>query len=514
MKNLTPTVLLILDGWGLAPAGPSNVISLAKTPTVDSILNHPSCTALEASGHAVGLPTNYMGNSEVGHMNLGAGRIVNQDITLIEMAMEKGEFFTNSVIVETLQKTKASGGAVHFIGLLSDGGVHSHIDHVKGLLDVAKSFGVPAFVHAFMDGRDTSPTSGAKYLAELLGYMKKIGHGALASMIGRYYAMDRDKHWERNILAWNLMVHGEGLPIADPLTKLQEAYAHGETDEFLKPRVLVAEDGQPHKIADGDGLFFFNFRADRARQMATAFYKKDFAGFDRRTVPELAAFATFTPYDSSLPIPAAFIKPKVTQSIGEVISDLGMSQLRIAETEKYAHVTYFFSCGREENFPGEVRCLIPSPREVTTYDLKPEMSAYQVTDRLIQEWKSGKYGFAVCNLANTDMVGHTGIIPAGIKACEAVDACVEKIVKTVLETNGRLLLTADHGNIEELLTTDGKPMTAHTTNLVPFAILDNGPTKKLRSGGKLGDIAPTILHLWGIVQPEEMTGLSLWGDNE
>jgi len=510
MKDTTPTLLLILDGWGLAPAGPGNAASVAKTPTIDTILSHPSCTALHASGRAVGLPAGYMGNSEVGHMNLGAGRIVYQDMTLIDIALEKGEFVTNPVISDMLQKTKTAGGAVHFIGLLSDGGVHSHIEHVKGLLNAAKNADVPAIVHAFMDGRDTSPISGVEYIADLLAHMQKINHGVLTSMIGRYYAMDRDKHWERNILAWNAMVHGEGERVADPLRALQEAYAHNETDEFLKPRVVVAEGGNTHVIADRDGLFFFNFRADRARQLTRIFYEKDFIGFDRGSVPKLSAFATLTPYESSLPVPAAFIKPEVSKSLGEIVSGLGLQQLRIAETEKYAHVTYFFSCGREKAFPGEDRCLIPSPREIATYDLKPEMSAVPVTDTFVQEWKTGKYGFAVCNLANPDMVGHTGIIEAGVKACEVVDGCVKKIVKAVLESNGRVLLTADHGNIEELLTKDGMPMTAHSTNMVPLAVLDNGPVKKLRSGGKLGDIAPTILRLWGVPQPKEMTGESLW----
>ncbi|MCC8194994.1 MAG: 2,3-bisphosphoglycerate-independent phosphoglycerate mutase [Deltaproteobacteria bacterium] len=510
MNELTPTALLILDGWGLAPAGPGNAASLANTPTVDKILSHPSFTAIEASGRAVGLPAGYMGNSEVGHMNLGAGRIVYQDMTLIEIAMERGEFPTNPVIADVLGKTKASGGSVHFIGLLSNGGVHSHIDHLKGLLDAAKSAGVPAFVHAFMDGRDTSPTSGAGFVAEILDHMRAIGHGTLATMTGRYYAMDRDKHWERNILAWNAMVHGEGERVTDPVDALKKAYAHDETDEFLKPRIVVAEGGEPHVIVDNDGLFFFNFRADRARQLTRAFYEKDFDGFDRGKMPKLAAFATFTPYESSIPVPAAFTKPEVTESMGEIVSQMGLQQLRIAETEKYAHVTYFFSCGREDKFPGEERRLIPSPRDVATYDLKPEMSAYQVAETFVEEWKTGKYGFAVCNLANPDMVGHTGVIPAGIKACEAVDACAKKIIDAVLESNGRILITADHGNIEELLTEDGKPMTAHTTNKVPLAVLDNGPVKKLRSGGKLGDVSPTILHLWGVTQPEAMTGQSLW----
>lgn len=509
MKKLTPTILLILDGWGLAPAGPGNAALLAHTPTLDKVLAHPSRTSIEASGRAVGLPSGYMGNSEVGHMNLGAGRIVYQDMTLIDVALERGEFSSNPVIAETLAATRAAGGALHFMGLLSNGGVHSHIDHLKGLLDSAKSAGVPAYLHAFTDGRDTAPTSGAGFVREILSYMEKIGHGKLATITGRYYAMDRDKHWERNILAWNAIVHGEGQKTDDPVAALEAAYKAGETDEFFKPRIVV-DGGVTHTVSDNDGLFFFNFRADRARQLTQAFYQKDFSGFDRGKTPKLACFATLTPYDSEIPLPAAFEKPEIFNSMGEVVSNLGMKQLRIAETEKYAHVTYFFSCGRETLFPGEERRLVPSPREVATYDKKPEMSARQVTDTLLAEWKTGMYDFVVCNLANPDMVGHTGVIPAGIKACETVDACVKDIIAAVLAADGRILITADHGNVEEMLTPDGKPMTAHTTNKVALAVLDNGPVKKLRQGGKLGDVSPTILDLWGVTKPEEMTGESLW----
>jgi 2,3-bisphosphoglycerate-independent phosphoglycerate mutase len=512
MKKYTPTILLILDGWGLAPAGPGNAASLAHTPTLDKVLAHPSRTAIEASGRAVGLPTGYMGNSEVGHMNLGAGRIVYQDMTLIDVALEKGEFVSNPVIADTFTKTKAACGGVHFMGLLSNGGVHSHINHLKGLLDAAKAAGVPAYVHAFMDGRDTSPTSGVGFVKELLDHMEKIGHGKLATITGRYYAMDRDKHWERNILAWNAMVHGQGETTADLVAAIGAAYKAGETDEFLKARIVL-DGGAIHTVSDNDGLFFFNFRADRARQLTLAFYAKEFPGFDRGKMPNLAAFATFTPYDSEIPVPTAFEKPEVTLSMGEVVSNLSMKQLRIAETEKYAHVTYFFSCGRESEFPGEDRRLIPSPREVATYDMKPEMSARMVTDTLLEEWKTGKYDFVVCNLANPDMVGHTGVIEAGIKACETVDTCVKDIIDAVLASGGRILITADHGNIEEMLTKDGKPMTAHTTNKVALTVMDNGPVKKLKDGGKLGDVSPTILHFWGITKPGEMTGESLWAEN-
>ncbi len=510
MKKLTPTVLLILDGWGLAPAGPGNAAALARTPTLDMVLAHPSRTEIEASGRAVGLPSGYMGNSEVGHMNLGAGRVVYQDMTLIDLAIERGELASNPAIAGMLAKTGAAGGRAHFMGLLSDGGVHSHIHHVKALLETAKAAGVPAVLHAFMDGRDTSPTSGADFIKDITEFMAAINHGHLGTIIGRYYAMDRDSHWERNVLAWNALVHGQGERVADPFAAVQAAYAKNETDEFLKPRIVTSPDGKTLSVADNDGLFFFNFRADRARQLTRAFYDPAFAGFDRAHVPTLAAFATFTPYDSTLPLPAAFTKPDLARSMGEIVSGLGVKQLRIAETEKYAHVTYFFSCGRETEFPGETRRLIPSPREVATYDLKPEMSAYQVTDTFLTEWAEGDYSLVVCNLANPDMVGHTGVVPAGIKACETVDACAGRIIEAVLAKNGRILITADHGNVEEMLTPDGQPQTAHTTNKVALAVLDAGPVKKLRPGGRLGDVAPTILRLWGLPVPEEMTGQSLW----
>ena len=513
MEPLKPTILLILDGWGLAAPGPGNAISLAHTPTLDKVLAHPAHTAISASGRDVGLPPGYMGNSEVGHMNLGAGRIVNQDMTIIDLALESGELPNNPVIAAVLEKTRRSGGRIHFMGLLSDGGVHSHINHLKGLLAAAKSKGVPAYVHAFMDGRDTSPTSGKGFIEDLLAFMKETGHGRLADMTGRYYAMDRDKHWERLVVAWNALVLGEGQQVNDPAAALEEAYAAGETDEFLKPRIGRQPDGDSGAIADGDGLFFFNFRADRARQLTQAFWERNFTGFERQKQPKLAAFATFTPYESSLPVPAAFEKPDLTRSMGEVVADLGLQQLRIAETEKYAHVTYFFSCGRESEFPGETRRLIPSPREVATYDLKPEMSVYQVTETLLEEWNSGRYTFVVCNFANLDMVGHTGVIPAAVKACEAVDACVARVLEAVERVNGRIVITADHGNAEEMLDADGKPMTAHTTNKVDLTIIDggleNGIVHTLRPGGKLGDVAPTILRLWGLEVPSEMTGQSL-----
>jgi 2,3-bisphosphoglycerate-independent phosphoglycerate mutase len=329
-------------------------------------------------------------------------------------------------------------------------------------------------------------------------------------MTGRYYAMDRDTHWERNEFAWNALVHGQGEHVGDPEQALAAAYAAGETDEFLKPRILQDAHGNAHVIADRDVVFFFNFRADRARQLSRLFVDASFAEFNRGKCPALAGFAAFTHYDNSLPIPAAFEKPNLDHCMGEVISNMGLRQLRIAETEKYAHVTYFYNCGREDPFANEDRLLIPSPRDVATYDQKPRMSAAEVTDALLRAWEDGGYAFIVCNLANPDMVGHTGILPAAIEACETVDACTARILEAVRRKKGRLVLTADHGNVEEMLTPDGKPHTAHTTNKVALAVLDDGPVKKLKKGGKLGDVAPTILHLWGVSPPEEMTGVSLW----
>jgi 2,3-bisphosphoglycerate-independent phosphoglycerate mutase len=501
----TPTLLLILDGWGQAPAGPGNAVRLANTPALDALTALPSCAELLCSGRAVGLPEGYMGNSEVGHMNIGAGRIVYQDMTRIDIALEDGSFARNQVLVQTLAETKKNGAALHLLGLLSDGGVHSHIRHLFALLDAAAGAGVPTFVHAFMDGRDTSPDSGIGYMRELV---EKLGpHSSVASITGRYYAMDRDKRWDRIQQAWDALVNGKAPVFADPLAAVRAAYDAGETDEFISPR-LIAQKRPPALIGDGDSIFFFNFRADRARQLSRCFFDPAFAEFDRGRMPRLSAFATMTPYEAGFPMPAAFVRQNMANGLGQMLSEAGMKQLRIAETEKYAHVTYFFNGGIEEPFAGEDRRLVPSPRDVPTYDLKPEMSVFQVTDILLGEWESGAYDFVVCNLANMDMVGHTGVIPAVIKACEAVDSCVARIAAAVKARKGRLLLTADHGNAEEMLTPDNHPQTAHSKNPVALVLADENGPRKLRPG-KLGDIAPTILHLWGMAKPAEMTGQSL-----
>lgn len=513
MSALTPTLLLILDGWGLAAAGPGNAVKLAAMPNISALTEKYPSARLTCSGRAVGLPYGFMGNSEVGHMNIGAGRIVYQDMTRIDLAIENHEFEQNTAINALMDATLAAGGRLHFLGLVSNGGVHSHIDHLLALLDLAKAKGVEAIVHCFMDGRDTAPDSGVGFVGQLAAHMSEIGWGRIGSICGRYYAMDRDKRWERVNLAWNMLARGESaeaLPTgASPVEVVKAAYAAGETDEFIKPRFLAAADGKSNLIADNDGVFFFNFRADRARQLTRCFIEPGFAEFDLGKRPSLAGFATMTRYEADFDVPVAFVKLDLGNALGELVSNMGLKQLRIAETEKYAHVTYFFNCGREEPFPNEERRLIPSPRDVATYDLKPQMSAMEVTDILLEEWQRGEYSLVVCNLANLDMVGHSGKIPAVIKACETVDACVSRIVKTVLGSGGRVFLTADHGNAEEMLFPDGKPQTAHSLNQVLFVGIDDRKNLLMKSEGKLGDIAPTILRAWGLEPPEAMTGESL-----
>lgn len=504
------TLLLILDGWGIAPDSDGNCVTCACTPHLDELVKSYPSTQLACSGRAVGLPDGFMGNSEVGHMNIGAGRVVYQDMTRIDMAIEDGSLMRNQTLVNLAAMTHASGGRLHLMGLVSDGGVHSHLNHIYALLDLAREQDIrEVLVHAFMDGRDTPPTSGAGYLEQLSDYMKKIGLGSIASVTGRYWAMDRDKRFERVEQAWKMLVDGEGIAVDDPVQAVKDAYESGETDEFIKPRQVVGTD---HTVRDGDGVFFFNFRADRARELCTAFFSKDFSEFERKKTPELAVFATMTRYESSFPMPVAFPAESYEDTLGEVVSTLGWKQLRIAETEKYAHVTYFLNCGREEPFEGEDRVLVPSPREVDTYDQKPQMSAEEVTDKLIA--RLPEYDLCVCNLANLDMVGHTGIIPAALKACETVDACVGRIVEAMLNIGGQVLLTADHGNAEEMIGTDGGPQTAHSTNPVPFVLISQSASSISLAPGKLGDIAPTILELLGAEKPKAMTGISLITENE
>jgi len=501
--EVRPTLLLILDGWGQAGAGPGNAVSLANTPNIDALMQSPR-TELACSGRSVGLPEGYMGNSEVGHMNIGAGRVVYQDMTRIDIAIEDGSFDTNPVITGVIESARRSGGRLHLMGLLSDGGVHSHSNHLYALLRLADRAGVRVWVHAFMDGRDTAPDSGLGFMRELTAHLP--ASASIATVNGRYYAMDRDKRWERVERAWQAIVHGSGRTADDALSAVQASYDASETDEFILPTVV----GDYAGMAEKDAVFLFNFRADRIRELATCLDADAFDGFDRGPRPALSGLASMTRYEASLRLPVAFERVSLSNGLGETVSRAGLRQLRIAETEKYAHVTFFFNGGREDPMEGESRILVPSPRDVATYDQKPEMSAPAVTDALIEEWTSGRHDFYVCNLANMDMVGHTGSIPAAVQAVETVDRCVGRIAKAVKNRGGIMLMTADHGNAEEMIAPDGSPQTAHSKN--PVAMLVYGlpqGTVRLRQGGKLGDLAPTILSLWNMPVPPEMTGQPL-----
>lgn len=505
--NVVPILLLILDGYGLAPDSTGNAAKLAFTPNIDRMLAMSGGTQIHASGRAVGLPDGYMGNSEVGHLNIGAGRVVYQQMTRIDVAIENKELDSNPILLDLFTKVKSSNGRLHLLGLLSNGGVHSHIRHLEALLSIAKEHNIQVILHPFMDGRDTGPKDGLKFMKEIVSFLTSTSSGVIGSFCGRFYAMDRDKRWERIKLAWDAIIHGVGLHVEDPVKALEQAYASGETDEFIKPRVMG--DSRVKCVQDNDAVLFFNFRADRARELVSAFILPDFNGFDRGRVPHLSGIATMTMYDKEFNIPVLFNHENITKTLGEVVSDLGLLQLRIAETEKYAHVTYFFSGGREEVFPGEERILVQSPRDVATYDLKPEMSVMEVTDRLLTAWNSKKFSLIVCNLANPDMVGHTGNIKASISALEAVDKCVGRIEKAVAEQHGCFILTADHGNVEEMLDKSGQPQTAHSCNPVPLIAIYDGKPLNLKEGGKLGDIAPTILSIWDTSIPNEMTGNNL-----
>lgn len=509
MSAVTPTLLLILDGWGIAPQGTSNAVACANATTLHSLAGTYPSARLRCSGRAVGLPDGFMGNSEVGHMNIGAGRIMYQDMTRIDVAIEDGSFMSNPVLLELMEQTRASGGKLHLMGLISDGGVHSHLRHIYALLQLAARQNVEVCIHAFMDGRDTAPDSGKGFMTALQAECDRLGCGRIVTVSGRFYAMDRDKRWDRVKVAWDCLIHGQGTRADSALAAIDAAYAAGTLDEFIPPCNIMDGDTPAGLIEDGDGVFFFNFRADRARELSQALFDDGFTGFDRGAVPRLAGFTTMTAYESGFPMPVAFRKEAGTDTLGEVVSRLGLAQLRIAETEKYAHVTYFFNGGKEDPFEGEARILVESPRDVATYDLKPEMSVFEVTDKLITAWKSGKYSLVVCNLANLDMVGHTGILPAAITACEAVDGCVRRILDAVLATGGRALVTADHGNAEEMCDAQGNPHTAHTMNMVPLVLVEENTTVSLRDEGILGDIAPTLLDLWGQTKPVTMTGTSL-----
>ncbi|MFA7454738.1 MAG: 2,3-bisphosphoglycerate-independent phosphoglycerate mutase [Desulfobulbaceae bacterium] len=514
----TQTLLLaILDGWGHGEPSPTNAITVARTPNMDRWTAEYPFTTLVAHDGLVGLPEGQMGNSEVGHLNIGAGRIVYQDFTRVNKAIDSGELFTNPVLASLMDRVKTMNSSLHFFGLLSDGGVHSHINHLKALLEMARRKGLEkVFVHCFMDGRDTPPQSGAAYMQELVDTMRSLGCGRVATICGRYWAMDRDTRWDRVEKAWDALTAGIGVKSADPVLAVKEAYLRGENDEFIKPIVMV-DGGRPvAEVADSDGVIFFNFRADRARELTRAFTDKEFTGFALSRRPSLAGFVTFTEYDQRFTLPVVFPPVNLHNILGEVVSRHGLRQLRIAETEKYAHVTYFFNGGSEYPFPGETRILIDSPRDVATYDQKPEMSAFEVTERLIAELRKAEaagapFDFIVLNFANGDMVGHTGILEAAVKACEAVDQCLGKIAGYLLGNGGTMLITADHGNAEVMAdpATHG-PYTAHSLNPVPLILVDDRYRDcTLRSGGALKDIAPTILALLDIPAPPEMEGINL-----
>ncbi len=504
---LTPTLLLILDGWGLAPQGSGNATSLAYTPNMDALLEHcPNCK-LEASGHAVGLPDGYIGNSEVGHLTIGAGSVFFQDMTRIDMVIAKNELINNAVYMELISKVRSGSGRLHLAGLLSDGGVHSHINHLKALVTIAVDAGLQVFVHCFMDGRDTAPHSGISYIAELeqsLAAQKGSGKACIASVCGRFYVMDRDTRWERVSEAWDMLVHGKGQRASTGAGAVQASYENDITDEFIKPTLIV----ENANWQDDDGLFLFNFRADRMRELVQALTLPSFDGFERGGVPKFSELASMTAYDSSFSLPVAFPKESLNMGLGEVVSNWGCKQLRLAETEKYAHVTYFFNGGREEPLAGEDRILVPSPRDVATYDLAPAMSCYAVTDKCIEAVQSGEYTLIVCNLANGDMVGHTGVLPAAIAACEAVDVCVGRMLQAANSFGARVLIIADHGNCEKMLDSEGNPQTAHTTNPVPCILMHEDKKIRLQNGA-LADVAPTIIGLWQKEQPTTMQGKNL-----
>jgi 2,3-bisphosphoglycerate-independent phosphoglycerate mutase len=512
MNQVTPVLLAILDGWGAGEQVQSNAIHMAATPNMDRWQQEFPCTTLQAHNGDVGLPEGQMGNSEVGHLNIGAGRVVYQDFTRINKAIGTGEFFTNPVLAGAMDQARERGSALHLLGLVSDGGVHSHLDHLQALVDLAARKQLrEIYIHAFMDGRDTPPKSGAGYLEKLRKHLARTGVGQVATVIGRYFAMDRDNRWERVQLAWQAMVDGVGHRAAEPVAAVRNAYARGETDEFIKP-VVIEKDGRPVAlIGDGDVVISFNFRADRVRQLTHAFTDPDFAGFPCRKRPVPAAYATFTCYDKNFRLPVAFPPMSLTHILGEEISRHQLRQLRIAETEKYAHVTYFFNGGREQPFPLEDRHLVPSPQEVATYDQKPEMSAFQVTDELLARFHDNDYSLVVLNFANCDMVGHSGIFAATVKACETVDQCLGRLIPAFTTRGGIVIITADHGNAEIMHdpTTNG-PHTAHSLNPVPFLLIsERHKGKHLRRDGALKDIAPTILHLQGLPVPAEMEGTCL-----
>lgn len=508
MARRGPVALVILDGWGINASCANNAVCQAQTPVLDRLLEQWPHSRLGTSGKDVGLPDGQMGNSEVGHMNIGAGRIVYQDLTRISLAIEDGSFFTNPVLSEACRQLLDSSGKLHLLGLLSDGGVHSHNSHLYALVKLARDSGIEdVCIHAFLDGRDTPPQSGEKYLAQLEAELQRLGCGRIASVTGRYWAMDRDNRWDRIEKTYRALTRGEGQSAQTAAEAIKAAYAAGQTDEFVQPWVI----GDGGSIADGDGVIFFNFRGDRAREITRALTEADFSGFERGPAVKLADYVCLTEYDETFGLPVAFPPETYPDILVEVVSRAQLQQLRIAETEKYAHVTFFFNGGVEKAWPGEERVLIPSPQEVATYDEKPSMSANELTDEVIRRIAADEYQLIILNYANCDMVGHSGIFQAAVAAMETVDSCLGRVVEALSAAGGRLLVTADHGNCELMVDASGQPHTAHTSNPVNLIFIDPQRPQAQLKDGILADLAPTILELLGLQQPEAMTGRSLLG---
>ena len=510
MSTDHPVVLVILDGFGINPRKEGNAIANASMPNMQRLLRSYPNSSLSMSGLDVGLPAGQMGNSEVGHMILGAGRIVYQDLTLIHKDIDEGGFYKNQVLLAALRNTRDKSGRLHLMGLLGDGGVHSHERHMEALIEMARREKMPSiFLHLFLDGRDTPPTSAEQFILDLNEKLKAWPDVRIATLSGRYYAMDRDKRWDRVEKAYRCLTEGIGNRAASGLEAVRRSYQENVTDEFLLPTVIdgVVPEGL---VRDGDGVIFFNFRADRARELTRAFTEESFKEFDRKLRLNLATYATMTQYDETFKVPVAYPPRDIKKILGELASQAGIRQLRIAETEKYAHVTYFFNGGEEKEFPGEERILIPSPKDVPTYDLKPQMSAREVAEALVKKISQNSIRLVICNFANADMVGHTGNFAASVKACEVIDECLGKVVDAALTQKGNVVITADHGNIEQLIDYDtGLPHTAHTINRVPVILVDEERQKCSLKQGTAIDVAPTVLHLLGLPQPKDMTGHSL-----
>jgi 2,3-bisphosphoglycerate-independent phosphoglycerate mutase len=509
MSRPKPAAIIILDGFGLREESSGNAVAQAKKPNFDRYWNSYPHTTLTACGEAVGLPEGQMGNSEVGHLNIGAGRIVYQDLTRISKSIRDGEFYDNETLLGAVRHAKENGKKLHLYGLLSDGGVHSHIEHLLALLDLAKKEGLnDVYIHAFLDGRDVAPDSAQGYMQRLQDHIAKVGVGQVATVQGRYYAMDRDKRWERTEKSYRAMVYGDGPQYTDPMKAITESYEKSVYDEFVMPTVIVGEDGQPVGLVESnDAVVFFNFRPDRAIQLSQVFTNEDFRGFDRGPkAPSKLYYVCLTLFSESVDGYVAYKPKDLDNTCGEVLAQHGLKQLRIAETEKYPHVTFFFSGGRDVELPGETRILIPSPK-VATYDLKPEMSAYEVADACVKEIEADKFDAIILNFANPDMVGHSGMLEPTVKAVEVTDECLGRVVDAIIAKGGVAIIIADHGNADMVFDENGRPFTAHTTNPVPFIITDKNVT--LRQDGILADVSPTLLDVIGIEKPEQMTGNSV-----